>query len=56
MLFRSELYLKLKAFEDSKRTLIEALKALTDGTNDIEHKSRNVHTLIQLSRFTWRRT
>lgn len=46
----AELYLKLKAFEDSKRTLIEALKSLNEGNLDFEYKSRNVHTLINLAR------
>lgn len=46
----AELYLKLKLFEESKRTVIDALKALHDGNNDIDQKSRNVNTLIQLAK------
>jgi hypothetical protein len=45
----AELYIKLKAFDDSKRVLIEALKSLKDFKNDIDNKTRNVDTLILLS-------
>ena len=45
----AELYIKLKAFDDSKRVLIDALKSLKDVKNDLDSKSRNVSTLILLS-------
>jgi tetratricopeptide repeat protein 21B len=45
----AELYIKLKAFDDSKRVLIDALKSLKDVKNDLDSKSRNVSTLVLLS-------
>ena len=46
----AELYIKLKAYEDSKRVLIDALKYLKDQKADIEMKSKNVHYLLMMSR------
>jgi len=46
----AELYIKLKAFEDSKRVLIQALKYLKDQKPDIETKSKNVHYLLMMAR------
>ena len=45
----AELYIKLKAFDDSKRVLIDALKSLKDFKPDIDTKSKNVNTLILLA-------
>ena len=45
----AELYIKLKAFDDSKRVLIEALKSIKDLKSDLDSKTRNVNTLILLS-------
>lgn len=42
--------MRLKAFEDAKRVLIEALKFLKDQKPDIESKSKNVHYLLMMSR------
>jgi hypothetical protein len=44
------LYVKLKAFDDSRRVLIEALKTLKDFKQDIDTKTRNVDTLVLLSK------
>jgi hypothetical protein len=38
----ADLYIKLRAFEDSKRVLIDALKFLKDQKPDIDMKSKNV--------------
>jgi len=46
----AELYIKLKAFDDSKRVLIEALKSIKDFKSDIDTKTRNVNTLLLLSK------
>lgn len=46
----AELYIKLKAYEDSKRVLIDALKYLKDQKADIDMKSKNVHYLLMMSR------
>lgn len=46
----AELYIKLKGFDDSKRVLIDALKSLKDFKQDVDTKTRNVNTLIQLSK------
>lgn len=46
----AELYIKLKAFDDSKRVLIEALKSLKDFKQDLLSKQRNVNTLILLAK------
>lgn len=46
----AELYIKLKAFDDSKRVLIDALKSLKDLSKpEIDTKSKNVNTLILLA-------
>jgi len=45
----AELYIKLKAYDDSKRVLIDALKSLKDFKQDIDTKSKNVNTLILLA-------
>jgi len=45
----AELYIKLKAYDDSKRVLIDALKSLKDFRQDIDTKSKNVNTLILLA-------
>lgn len=46
----AELYIKLKAYDDSKRVLIDALKSLkADFKQDIDTKSKNVNTLILLA-------
>lgn len=41
----AELYIKLKAYEDAKRVLLDALKYLKDQKNDIDMKAKNVHYL-----------
>lgn len=46
----ADLYTKLKAYEDAKRVLIDALKFLKDQKPDIETKSRNVQYLIMMSK------
>lgn len=46
----AELYIKLKAFDDSKRVLIDALKSIKDFKQDIDIKSKNVNTLILLQK------
>ena len=46
----AELYIKLKAYEDAKRVLIDALKYLQDKNDDIEVKSKNVLYLMMMSR------
>ena len=46
----AELYIKLKAFDDSKRVLIEALKSLKDFKQDLLSKQRNVNTLVLLAK------
>jgi tetratricopeptide repeat protein 21B len=46
----AELYIKLKAFDEAKRVLIEALKTIRDFKSEIEAKSKNVSTLVLLSR------
>jgi len=46
----AELYIKLKAFDDSKRVLIEALKSIKQMKDDIDNKTRNVDTLLLLSK------
>ena len=46
----AELYIKLKAFDEAKKVLIDALKVFRDMPQDIEMKARNVQTLITLSK------
>mmetsp|Transcript_13183 Transcript_13183/g.20525 ORF Transcript_13183/g.20525 Transcript_13183/m.20525 type:complete len:285 (+) Transcript_13183:2332-3186(+) len=46
----AELFIKLKAFEDSKRVLLDALRSINDHKQDIDTKSRHVNTLILLSK------
>mmetsp|Transcript_16607 Transcript_16607/g.28285 ORF Transcript_16607/g.28285 Transcript_16607/m.28285 type:complete len:132 (+) Transcript_16607:2220-2615(+) len=46
----AELYIKLKAFEDSKRVLVDALKSLKDAKPDLDSKQRNVNTLMLLAK------
>jgi tetratricopeptide repeat protein 21B len=47
----AELYIKLKAFEDAKRVLIDALKSLKHfDVNDVEVKSKNVGYLLMMAR------
>ena len=46
----AELYIKLKAFEDSKRVLLDALRSLNDHKQDIDTKSRSVNTLVLLAK------
>lgn len=38
----ADLYIKLRAFEDAKRVLIDALKFLKDQKADIDTKAKNV--------------
>jgi hypothetical protein len=40
----------LKAFDDCKRVLIDALKSIRDLNQDIETKSKSVSTLMTLSK------
>lgn len=46
----AELYIKLRAFEDAKRVLIEALKFLKDQKADIDMKAKNVQYLMMMSK------
>jgi len=46
----AELYIKLKTFDDSKRVLIEALTSIKSHKQDIDTKTRNVNTLLLLSK------
>jgi hypothetical protein len=46
----ADLYIKLRAFEDSKRVLIDALKFLKDQKPDIDMKSKNVSYLMMMSK------
>jgi hypothetical protein len=46
----ADLYVKLKAFEDAKRVLIEALTLLKDQKDDIDNKSKNVHYLLMMAK------
>jgi tetratricopeptide repeat protein 21B len=46
----ADLYIKLRAFEDAKRVLIEALKFLKDQKPDIDTKAKNVQYLIMMSK------
>ena len=42
----AELYFRLKAFEDAKRVLIDALKYLSSQPTNLEVKSKNVQYLL----------
>ena len=44
------MYIKLRAFEDAKRVLIEALKFLKDQKPDIDTKAKNAQYLIMMSK------
>lgn len=46
----ADLYIKLRAFEDAKRVLIDALKFLKDQKPDIDMKAKNVQYLIMMSK------
>tara|TARA_B110000285_G_C15115003_1_gene613532 strand:- start:535 stop:1926 length:1392 start_codon:yes stop_codon:yes gene_type:complete len=46
----AELYIKLKAYDDSKRVLIDALKSIKDYKQDLEIKQKNVSTLMLLQK------
>lgn len=46
----ADLYIKLRAFEDAKRVLIDALKFLKDQKADIDMKSKNVHYLLMMAK------
>lgn len=46
----ADLYIKLRAYEDSKRVLIDALKFLTDQKADIDMKAKNVQYLLMMSK------
>jgi len=46
----AELYIKLRAFDDAKRVLIEALKYLKDQKADIDMKAKNVQYLMMMSK------
>jgi tetratricopeptide repeat protein 21B len=46
----AELYIKLKAYDDSKRVLIDALKSIKDYKQDLEIKQKNVNTLMLLQK------
>jgi len=45
----AELYFKLRAFEDAKRVLIDALKYLKTLKPDIDTKSKNVQYLLLMA-------
>jgi tetratricopeptide repeat protein 21B len=46
----ADLYIKLRAFDDSKRVLIDALKYLKDQKPDIDTKAKNVQYLLMMSK------
>lgn len=46
----AELYIKLRAYEDAKRVVIDALKFLKDQKPDIDTKSKNVHYLLMMAK------
>lgn len=46
----AELYIKLKEFQNSKRVLIQQLTMMKDRTNDLDNMTRNVNTLLMLSK------
>ena len=46
----AELYIKLKAYDDSKRVLIDALKSIKEYKPDLEIKQKNVNTLMLLQK------
>lgn len=44
------MYIKLRAYDDAKRVLIEALKFLKDQKPDIDMKAKNVSYLLMMSK------
>lgn len=46
----ADLYIKLRAFDDAKRVLIDALKFLKDQKPDIDMKAKNVQYLLMMSK------
>ena len=46
----ADLYVKLRAYEDAKRVLIDALKFLKDQKADIDMKAKNVQYLLMMAR------
>jgi tetratricopeptide repeat protein 21B len=46
----ADLYIKLRAYDDAKRVLIEALKFLKDQKPDIDMKAKNVSYLLMMSK------
>jgi tetratricopeptide repeat protein 21B len=46
----ADLYIKLRAYDEAKRVLIDALKSLRELPQDIESKTKNVQTLITLAK------
>ena len=46
----ADLYIKLRAFEDAKRVLIDALKFLKDQKPDIDTKAKNVQYLVMMAK------
>lgn len=46
----ADLYIRLRAFEDAKRVLIDALKFLKDQKPDIDTKAKNVQYLLMMSK------
>ena len=46
----ADLYIKLRAYEDAKRVLIDALKFLKDQKPDIDMKAKNVQYLLMMAR------
>ena len=46
----AELYIKLKAYEDSKRVLIDALKYLKEKKDDIDVRSKHVSYLLLMAK------
>ena len=46
----ADLYINLRAFEDAKRVLIDALKFLKDQKPDIDTKAKNVQYLLMMAK------
>lgn len=46
----ADLYIKLRAFEEAKRVLIDALRFLKDQKPDIDMKAKNVQYLMMMSK------
>lgn len=46
----SELYFKLKAFDDAKRVLIDALKYLQTQEDNLDNKQKNVTFLMLMAK------